>query len=60
MNQIDRIIAFENGELGREETIELFQDLLDSGLCWKLQGFYARMAQQLIESGLIHRKEIKS
>lgn len=52
MDQIDKIIAFEEGELDREETIELFQELINSGLAWKLQGAYGRMASRLIDSGL--------
>ena len=48
---IDTIIAYENGELTEEETIELFQRLIDTGLAWSLQGSYGRMAQRLIESG---------
>lgn len=55
MNQIDRIIAYEQGDLDTDETIELFQDLVNSGLAWKLQGSYGRMAAALIEAGLIER-----
>lgn len=50
-NMLDHIIAWENGELDTEETIELFQRLVNSGLAWTLQGSYGRMAQSLIESG---------
>lgn len=50
-NMLDHIIAWENGELDTEETIELFQHLVNSGLAWTLQGSYGRMAQSLIESG---------
>ena len=49
------IMAFESGELDREETIELFQHLLDSGVIYQLQGSYQRTAQQLIDSGEITR-----
>lgn len=48
-----KIFAYENGELDEEETVELFQALVDSGLAWKLQGSYGRMAQALINQGLI-------
>lgn len=50
---LDKIIAFEEGELDESETIELFQGLVDSGVCWKLQGMYARFAIELIEQGLV-------
>jgi hypothetical protein len=51
MNQIDKIIAFEQGELDEEGILELFQELIDSGLAWKLQGSYGRIARNLIEAG---------
>lgn len=53
MDIVDKIIAFEQGELAEEETLELFQELVDSGMAWQLQGTYGRMAQALIEQGLI-------
>ena len=51
MDQIDKIMAFESGELDFDSTVELFQDLIDSGLAWQLQGSYGRMANSLIENG---------
>lgn len=54
MPSIDKIIAFENGELDTDETVELFQNLIDSGMAWKLQGSYGRTAQALIEQGYCH------
>lgn len=53
MNQLDKIIAYENGELDDEATVELFQDLVTSGLAWQLQGSYGRMAAHLIQNGLV-------
>lgn len=51
MDQVDKIMAFESGELDEEGIIELFQELIDSGLVWKLQGSYGRTATFLIENG---------
>ena len=51
MSQIDKIIAFEQGELDEEGILELFQELIDSGLAWQLQGSYGRTARALIEAG---------
>ena len=51
---INDIIAYEQGELSEDETVELFQELIDSGVAWKLQGSYGRMAESLIEAGYCH------
>jgi hypothetical protein len=48
---VDKIIAYEQGELDDEATIKLFQSLIDSGDAWRLQGHYGRTARALIEAG---------
>jgi len=48
-----QIIDYEQGELDQQQTIQLFQELYDSGLVWNLQGHYGRLAYQLLEAGLI-------
>ena len=52
-NLISKIIEYEDGTLDDEQVIELFQDLVNSGMAWTLQGSYGRMAAYLIEEGLI-------
>lgn len=49
------IIAYECGELDQEQTIELFQHLVNTGMAWQLQGSYGRTAAALIEAGEISR-----
>ena len=53
-NLTERITAYEKGELNQEQTIQLFQELVDSGIVWDLQGHYGRLAYQLMEAGLIN------
>ena len=50
---LSAIIKFEEGALDEEDTLALFQHLVDTGLAWSLQGSYGRMAEQLINEGLI-------
>lgn len=54
---VDKIMAWEGGEMDDEQTIEFFQELIDNGMAWQLQGMYGRMAMRLIEAGYCHRKE---
>lgn len=53
LDEMSSIIAYEEGELDENETIELFQGLVDSGLAWQLQGHYGRTAVALIEAGYV-------
>jgi hypothetical protein len=52
-NLTERIVEYEKGELNHDQTIQLFQELYDSGMVWNLQGHYGRLATQLLEAGLI-------
>lgn len=53
MNDIDGIIAFENGELDQEESAKLMQSMVNSGMAWKMQGSYGRACMDAINAGLI-------
>lgn len=53
LNLTSDIIAYEQGELDEDATIELFQHLVNTGLAWQLQGSYGRAAADMIEAGLI-------
>ena len=56
MNQMDlmsSILDYEMGILEDTEVVELFQELVNTGLAWKLQGSYGRTARDLIEQGVI-------
>jgi len=39
-------------EATEEERIAAWQHLIDTGLVWSLQGYFGRMAEQLIEEGI--------
>ena len=50
---IDKIIAYESGNLSDNDTIRLFANLIRSGQVWSLQGHYSRTASALIQDGFI-------
>lgn len=50
-DMLDKFIAYEDGEMEEDEVIAFFQELIDSGMAWTLQGHYGRTAQSLIEQG---------
>lgn len=56
-DRVGAIIAYETGELELDGVVELFQNLVDTGLAWQLQGHYGRTAVALIEAGLVTKGE---
>ena len=54
MDIVDKIMDFENGSMSDEDIVAFFQELIDSGMAWSLQGSYGRMASALIEQGFCH------
>jgi len=56
MDYIDKIIAYENGEMTDEEIVEFFQELIDEGTVWHLQGSYGRLASDLIDMGMCNAR----
>jgi len=38
----------------KEQQIEAWQHLIDTGLAWSLQGWFGRTAKALIEQGVCH------
>ena len=49
-----QIISYENGDMNEDEIILFFQELVDTGLAWSLQGHYGRTASWLIEEGYVY------
>ena len=54
---VDEIASFEDGTMHNSYIPEFFQMLLDTGVIVHLQGNYHRIAQQLLDVGLIHDKK---
>jgi len=50
---VDKIIAWEHGELSDKDTVRFFAELVKSGQAWSLQGTYGRTAMSLIKQGYI-------
>lgn len=53
LNLSERIISYEMGEGDAVDTLNLFADLVRSGMVWGLQGHYGRTAQYLIDKGYL-------
>ena len=56
LDLIDAIMRFESGALLQTEVIPFFQALVDTGMAWRLQGSYGRMAHDMLEAGFIRPK----
>ena len=54
MNHFDAVMIAEGAmpAESEEQYLEAWQYLINSGLCWKLQGFFGRQAAALIDEGL--------
>lgn len=57
-DQLGAMMDWEEGNLSDDETVELFQNLIDTGLAWQLQGCYGRQAAALIDAGYCHKKGV--
>lgn len=53
MTNIEKLMAFEEGELDTDGVVELFQELVNTGMAWRLQGNYGRIAAMLVEQGVV-------
>jgi|TARA_R110000824_G_scaffold20422_2_gene76901 hypothetical protein len=50
---LDRIEEYEHGKLSFERTVLLFQDLVDTGMIWKVDTNLCEEAYKLIERGYV-------
>jgi hypothetical protein len=52
MDLVEQMMQYEQGDMSDEDAIKMFQELIDNGMTWKLQGHYGRTAARLIERGV--------
>lgn len=50
--------GFEEAE-NEDERTAAWQYLIDTGICWKLQGWFGRIASELIEEGVCTASEVR-
>jgi len=53
---VSQMLAFESGKMNAEQLATFFQELIDTGMAWKLQGIYGRMASHLLELGYVKQR----
>jgi hypothetical protein len=52
-NPLRQMIAWEEGQLDHNETVQLFQHIVNTGIVWCLHGIYGRTAHDLIQGGWV-------
>ena len=53
---IEKLGAYEEGRMNEPEMVEFFQELIDKDVVWKLQGHYGRVAELLLDLGMVQPK----
>jgi len=54
---VNQIMKYEAGLMEEPEFFQFFQQLINTGLVWKLQGHYGRVAQNLIDEGICNESQ---
>ena len=53
MTDADAVLIAEGVvDASEEDQLVAWQHLIDTGLCWRLQGWFGRSAQALIDAGM--------
>lgn len=55
MNIINKIIAYESGDMSDAEKVYFFSELIRNNLAFTMQGHYGRTANMLIQAGILMR-----
>ena len=50
----------EGAGMTEKDYLDMWQYLVDTGMAWRLQGWYGRTASALLEQGLIHPPKKKT
>lgn len=58
MISIEQIMDYEDGQMDNEEAIAMFQEMINDGSVWSLQGSYGRTAMNLINAGVCTRPQL--
>lgn len=53
MDLMRRVVQYESEANSLEWIVQLFADLIATGLAWQLQGRYGREAKAMIDEGII-------
>ena len=51
MNMYDAVMNVEEGQCDEDTYIASMQHLINTGIVWRLQGFFGRRAVEMIENG---------
>jgi hypothetical protein len=51
MPDVGEVLAYEEGGLDAESTARMMQNMINSGMAWRMQGSYGRACMDMIESG---------
>lgn len=54
-NIVNDILAYEGGEMSEANMKKMFQNLVNTGQVWRLQGRYGRTAMAMLEAGVIKK-----
>lgn len=49
----EKLSALEHGELDRDQEVEVYQELVDTGMLARMEDHFKRRAQTLIDVGLV-------
>lgn len=49
----NKLVDFELGLLDEDEELDLLQNLIDTSLAWRLNGYYGRTCARLIQEGIL-------